>query len=122
MREMWINNPNETTQMSETESENDEVENAEDNAESENAPVVDFSELSESQKEALASNPEVRKMLEFEETSIPQISSMLSNLQENDTATFNLMVEGIAERRGRITEQTVERVLTGFTEEYESVQ
>lgn len=100
--------------------ENDESENDESN-------TINISELSEDQLNALAENPEVRKMLQYEETSIPQVASMLSNLtgaEEDSTEAeaYNLLVSGIAERSGRVTESTVRKVLSNFSEEYESVQ
>lgn len=95
--------------------------------EAEDLESIDFSNLSDEQQEALASHPQVRKMLEYEETSIPQIVGMLSNLideeysEDNDT-TYTLLVEGIAERSGRVTESTVHKVFSGFVEEYNAVK
>lgn len=109
-----------------------ESDTSEENEQNETA-TIDFSDLSDEQKEALSAHPEVRKMLTYEETSIPQISGMLKNLQEADenaddeneaekAEAFNLLVSGIAERSGRVTESTVEKVLAGFVEEYDSVK
>lgn len=100
-----------------------------DNNESEEATEeqIDFSELNEEQQQALSQHPEVRKMLEYEETSIPQIAGMLNNLideewSEDSDSTYSVLVEGIAERSGRVTESTVDKVLNGFVEEYNSVK
>jgi hypothetical protein len=106
-----------------------ESENAEEEAEAQNeeASEIDFSDLSDEQREALSTHPEVRKMLEYEDTSVPQISGMLKNLideewSEESETTYGILVRGIAERSGRVTESTVNKVLNGFVEEYESVQ
>ena len=100
-------------------------ENESDNEET--AEEIDFSELNEEQQKALSQHPEVRKMLEYEETSIPQITGMLANLideewSEDSDTTYSVLVEGIAERSGRVTESTVDKVLNGFVEEYNSVK
>jgi hypothetical protein len=82
---------------------------------------IDFDELSDDMKERLLSHPEVRRYVEYEETSIPQFVPMLRNLINDETETFDLFVQGIADRSGRVTEQTVRKVLNGAVEEYESV-
>ncbi|WP_292484761.1 hypothetical protein [Methanohalobium sp.] len=98
------------------------ADNDNDNEENETAQAeVDFEDLDDSVKEQLMNHPEVRRYVEYEETSIPQIASMLGNLEEGEKETFDLLVSGIAERRGRITEQTVSKVLTGLVEEYNDV-
>ena len=86
--------------------------------------TIDFNELSESQKEVLGTHPEVRKMLRYEETSIPQVAGMLRNLTEADEGSesaeaYELLVSGIAERSGRVTEATVRKVLSNLPEEYD---
>jgi len=88
---------------------------------------IDFEDLSTEQMEALSEHPEVRKMLRYEETSIPQVAGMLRNLTEADEDTetgeaYELLVSGIAERSGRVTEQTVRKVLGNFPAEYDSVK
>jgi len=89
--------------------------------------TIDISELSDEQMETLTSNPEVQKMLRYEETAIPQISGMLRNLTEAEEGTeeeqaYNLLVAGIAERSGRVTESTVRKVLSNLPAEYDSVK
>lgn len=89
--------------------------------------TIDISELSDEQLEALSANPEVQKMLRYEETSIPSIAGMLRNLTEADEGTenaeaYDLLVSGIAERSGRVTEKTVRKVLGNLVTEYDSVQ
>ena len=115
--------------MSDNDSENDS-----------NESEITLDDLSEEQKDVLLGNPEVRKMLEYEETSIPQVSSMLKNLtgmgsdeaearesflngdSDSPETTYEILIQGISEREGRITRSTVHKVLTGFTREFESVQ
>jgi hypothetical protein len=101
-----------------------ETENESESEETETEETgINPNELSEEQLEALSSHPQVRRMLEYEETSIPQISSMLNNLMgsEEYEETYDLLVEGIAERSGRVTQSTVRKVLNGFVDEYQSV-
>ena len=100
----------------------------------ENSAQIDLSDLSDEQKEALTTHPEVRKMLEYEDTAIPQIAKMLRNLTDETPSdkflagdakpdtTYEILIHGIAEKHGRITRSTIHKVLTGFTSEYESVQ
>ena len=115
--------------MSDNDSENDS-----------NESEITLDDLSEEQKDVLLGNPEVRKMLEYEETSIPQVSSMLKNLtgmgsdeaearesflngdSDSPETTYEILIQGISDREGRITRSTVHKVLTGFTREFESVQ
>ena len=109
--------------MSDNNTEADEADEEQSNNE---ATEIDFSALSDEQRNALSSHPEVRKMLTYEETSIPQVASMLGNLQADDAdeetaEAYSLLVSGIAERRGRITESTVRKVLSGLVEEYDEV-
>lgn len=102
--------------MADNKEENEAEAEAEENAE------LDFSELSDSQKEKLATHPQVRKMLEYEDTSIPQIVGMLNNLMNGEhEETYDLLVSGIEERSGRITESTIRKVLEKFVEEYQEV-
>lgn len=101
----------------------DESEESEDN---DNAPSIDIDDLTDAQKEMLLSNPQVKKTLTYEQTALTQIVPMLANLKGDDEGTTNheaysLLVKGIAERSGRVTESTVQKVLDGFVEEYNSV-
>lgn len=82
---------------------------------------IDFDELSDDMKARLMENPQVRRYVEYEDSTISNIVPMLRNLRDNDNETFSLFVEGIAERSGRVTQSTVEKVLNGAIEEYESV-
>lgn len=98
-----------------------------DNNEEEEQNSIDISELSDEQIAALTENPEVQKMLRYEETAIPQVATMVRNLTEaeegsEDAEAYNLLVSGIAERSGRVTESTVRKVLSNLPEEYDSVQ
>ena len=106
---------------------------AEDNDNNETESTINLSELSEEQISALSAHPEVRKMLRYEETSIPSIAGMMRNLVSADedsddeeeverAEAYNLLVAGISERSGRVTESTVEKVLTNLVEEYDSVK
>lgn len=106
--------------------ENDETEQAESNF------SINLEDLSDDQIEALTENPDVKRMLTYEDTSIPDISDgleMLQNPEDYDidepdayTEAYNLLVSGIAERSGRITEATTRKVLDGLVEEYTSTQ
>lgn len=103
--------------MSEADNEADNSNEAENNS-------IDFEELSESQKEIVGKHPEIRKMLRYEETSVPQVAGMLRNLTESEDGTeaaeaYELLVSGIAERSGRVTEATVRKVLSNLPEEYD---
>lgn len=96
--------------------ENDEAENG----------SIDLNDLSDDQMEALAANPVVQKMLRFQNTSIPAVADGLRELTEADEDTdeaeaFDLLVSGVAERSGRVTEATVSKVLTNLVEEYDEV-
>ena len=106
---------------------------AEDNETAEAEPTINLSDLSEEQINALSAHPEVRKMLRYEETSIPSIAGMMRNLVSADedsddeeeverAEAYNLLVAGIAERSGRVTESTVQKVLGNLVEEYDSVK
>ncbi|AAQ13791.1 hypothetical protein [His2 virus] len=95
--------------------------------ETEESASIDINELSEEQIEALTANPEVQKMLRYEETAIPQVASMVENLVNADEGTeeseaYDLLVSGIAERSGRVTESTVRKVLSNLPEEFNSVK
>ena len=92
---------------------------------------IDFEELTEAQKEKLASNPDIRRMLEYEESEIPQLVDAIRKLQANDDfetedsrtvtseGTYSLFVEHIAEHGGRTTASTVHTVLNAAVEAYE---
>jgi len=95
--------------------------NDNDNESTASAPDIDFDDLSDDMKDRLLSHPEVRRYIEYEETSIPQFVPMLRNLINDESETFDLFVEGIADRSGRVTKQTVRKVLNSAVEEYESV-
>lgn len=95
------------------------------NDESDNGSI-DLNDLSDDQMEALSSNPVVQKMLRFENTSIPAVADGMRELTEADEDTdeaeaYDLLVSGIAERSGRVTEATVTKVLTNLVEEYDEV-
>jgi hypothetical protein len=95
------------------------------NDESENGSI-DLNDLTDDQMEALSSNPVVQKMLRFENTSIPAVADGMRELTEADEDTdeaeaYDLLVSGIAERSGRVTEATVTKVLNNLVEEYDEV-
>ena len=102
-----------------------------DNNESGNGSI-DFEDLSEKQKEKLASNPDIRKMLEYEESPIPDLVDSIREMQENDDfemgessrdvasdGLYSLFVEDIADKGGRTTPSTVHTVLSAAIEAYE---
>lgn len=91
----------------------------------------DLDELTESQKEKLQAHPEVRKMIEYEESGILALGDALSDSDvfdgdgyefENLTETGELLIEQMATRTGRITESTIHKVLRALVEEVDSVQ
>lgn len=112
--------------MSESEEtdESTEQENNEEETEQTQSTSIDPSELDDEMLESLMQHPQVRKYVTYNETSIPQIAAMLGNLQENEEheETLSLLVEGISDRSGRVSESSVRKVLRGFVEEYESVE
>lgn len=93
---------------------------------------INLDDLSDEQISALTENPDVKRMLTYEDTTIPEVSAGLGALQnpdENDVdepeaynEAYELLVSGVAERSGRITEATTRKVLEGLVAEYESTQ
>jgi len=91
---------------------------------------IDFENLSDEQKEMLSSNPDIRRMLEYSDSAIPDAVEAIESLQDADSfemegsktvvsdGTYSLLVEGIAERAGRTTPSTVHKVLNGLVDEY----
>lgn len=87
--------------------------------------MVDIDDLTEEQLETLVSNPEVRKTLEYDDAGIDGVAEQLGEISDDDSEfsdTFDLFVEGVAERSGRVTEATVRKVITGMVAEANSVQ
>ena len=111
--------------------ENNESENGE--SETENSGVtISRDDLTEEQIEKLMEQSEVQKFVKYGETRIPEASESLAEVinqewekpeeGEEPSDVYGILVRGIADRSGRITESTVHRVLQGFVEEYESVK
>lgn len=97
------------------------ADNENDNSD-ESGVSMDFDDLTEEQKEAILQNPDVRKSLRYQDEAIQTANDGLTELQESDedselSEAFDLLVSGIAERSGRVTESTVRKVLEGFTAE-----
>jgi len=104
-------------------SDSTESENNAESEETENS-TIDVSELDSETQEKLMAHPQVRKFVEYNETSLPQIAAMLDNIMESEESeeTFTLFVEGVADRSGRVKPRTVRKVLRGVVEEYNSVE
>lgn len=88
--------------------------------------VAELDELDEEQKQAILQNPDVLKTLRYQIDSVEEAFGGLDALvnAEEDTDTeeaYELLVSGIAERSGRVTESTVEKVLSGFVDEVDEV-
>jgi hypothetical protein len=92
---------------------------------------IDFDDMDEETKEKLAAHPEVRKMLEYDDSGILAFADSLEDSRifdgdgfgdENLTETGELFTEQVAERCGRVTAATVRKVLAGIQNEAESVQ
>lgn len=101
-------------------------ENTENDETSENESI-DLNELDSEQKAAILNNPDVKKSLRYQHDSVESVQNGLSSLTNESTRSeemeeaYNLLVSGIAERSGRVTESTVEKVLSGFVDEVDSV-
>lgn len=86
--------------------------------------MVDIDELTEEQVESLLENPEVRKTIEYDEAGVADVADLLQNLAENEDVedTYDLFTQSVADRSGRVTQSTVQKVISGMIEEAESVQ
>lgn len=87
-----------------------------------NGIEMDLDDLTEDQKQAILQNPDVRKSLRYELDSVSDSYEGLEDLAEaeedsEEGEAYDLLVTGIAERSGRVTEKTVNKVLNGFVEE-----
>lgn len=103
-------------------------ENTEENTEASNdSESIDLEELDSEQKEAILNNPDVKKSLRYQHDSVESVQDGLSSLTNKSTRSdemaeaYDLLVSGIAERSGRVTESTVDKVLTGFVDEVDEV-
>lgn len=89
-------------------------------AEAEEAESNDFSinldDLSDEEKALIANNPEVRKTLVYGKQELPALAEEMQEMLDNEECA-DLLIKGIADRRGRITESTTRKVLTGFVDE-----
>lgn len=92
------------------------------NDESANDGSIEIDDLSEDQLKSLLENPDVKKAIRYDTETIQNAKDALETLteaeegtEENDT--YGLLVEGIADRSGRVTKSTVKTVLTGLVEE-----
>ena len=108
--------------MSDANNENGSTES--ENNESESEVSIDFDELDDEVKEQLATHPQVRKYIEYQKTSLPQIIAMLSNLKESEETeeTWDLFTEGVSDRAGRVKQRTVQKVVDAMVAEYEEAE
>lgn len=95
---------------------------------------INIDDLSEEQKEKLLSNPQIQRMLTYEDSEVPALVEAIRSLQEGDEfeladtdevasdGTYSLIVEGVADEAGRTTASTVNTVLTTVVEHYENLQ
>lgn len=91
-----------------------------------NGVSMDFDDLTEEQKEAILQNDDVRKSLRYQDENVSDTYDGLAALVEADEDSeageaYDLLVSGIAERSGRVTEKTVNKVLNGFVDEVAEV-
>lgn len=72
-------------------------------------------DLTEEQLESLLSNPEVQKTLSYGEIGVFDLADEIANVQDEDE--YDTFTQGVADRSGRVTQSTVQKVLSGIVEE-----
>lgn len=103
-------------------SQSNEANDVEENTEENNEAPVDFDNLSETQKQRIMSNPEVRKMIEYSESNLPQIVGMLDSFipdeDEDETdETYELFITEVADGAGRVQPDTIDKILREVVKE-----
>lgn len=83
--------------------------------------MVSIEDLSEEQLNSLLENPEVVKSLEYEEENVFDVSDHIKRMS-NEWENYDVFTQAIADRSGRVTKQTVEKVLRGLVEEADEYQ
>lgn len=91
-----------------------------------NETGIELEDLSDEQKAAILQNPDVLKSVRYESDAVQDASEGLNDLitadeESEEEEAYDLLVSGIADRSGRVTEQTVKKVLSGLTEEVQEV-
>lgn len=86
---------------------------------------MDIDDLTNDDLETLLENPEVRKTLQYDEVNLAEIRDDLTELRETaedeDSEVYSLFTQGVADRSGRVTQQTVQKVIEGMINEVNSV-
>ena len=77
--------------------------------------MVSPEDLTEEQLESLLNNPEVVKTIDYEEMGVFEVGDLLAQMQ--DSESYDVLTQSIADRSGRITQSTVKKVLMGFLDE-----
>lgn len=87
--------------------------------------MVDIDDLNENDLETLLQNPEVRKTLQYDDAGLGELRDELTNLldvaDDDDEEVYDLFTQGVADRSGRVTQATVQKVIEGMHEEVVSV-
>lgn len=91
-----------------------------------NETGIELEDLSDEQKATILQNPDVLKSVRYESDAVQDASEGLNDLitadeESEEEEAYDLLVSGIADRSGRVTEQTVKKVLSGLTEEVQEV-
>ncbi len=84
---------------------------------------MDANDLSEEDLERLLDNPEVQKTLKYGEVGLEEVAELLEDFESDDeeSDTFDLFTQGVADRSGRVTQATVQKVISGMIEEVNDV-
>lgn len=84
--------------------------------------MVDPSDLTEEQLEQLMNNPQVQKTLQYDEAGLDEIADRVGDFIESaDEDVYDLLTQGVADRSGRVSQQTVQKVLDGLVAEVNEV-
>jgi len=85
--------------------------------------TMDANDLSEEDLERLLDNPEVQKTLKYGEVGLEEVAELLEDFESDDeeSDTFDLFTQGVADRSGRVTQATVQKVISGMIEEVNDV-
>jgi hypothetical protein len=72
-------------------------------------------DLTEEQLESLLNNPEVQKTLSYGEIGVFNLADAIAEVSESEE--YDTFTQGVADRSGRVTQSTVQKVLNGIVEE-----
>lgn len=86
---------------------------------------IDIDDINEEDLETLLQNPEVRKTLQYDDAELGDLRDELTNLlnlaDDDNEEVYDLYTQGVADRSGRVTQGTVQKVIEGMHEEVVSV-